>query len=100
MRYCGPRGIPLSVFLGWSRDDQDAALEWSARESRRCTSCGQLPDEGPVHAHVDTCQGCAVQKAAQPEAADLPGGHVHLARGLPTECPRCARELEANRPRG
>jgi hypothetical protein len=43
--YCGPRGIPLSVFLGrvvypgepqWTEDDARAALDWQAEDARRC----------------------------------------------------------------
>ena len=40
MAYCGPRGIPLSTFLGWAVDDQAAALAWQADDASRCPNCG------------------------------------------------------------
>lgn len=99
MAYCGPRGIPLSAFLSWSKDDQDAALGWAGYESRRCRGCGSHPDEGPRHAHTDECPGCLKQEAATKAARDIPGAHVHLAPGTTAECARCTLEREANTPR-
>lgn len=70
MEYCGPRGIPhQSVFLGWSQEDQDAALAWMTWDARRCPLCGTNPadwkdDEGrarippPWEWEMDVCYGC------------------------------------------
>ena len=56
LRYCAPRGIPLSVFLEqrtvypgqphWTEDDTLAALDWQAEQDRRCPDCGEHAD-GP-----------------------------------------------------
>ena len=97
MRYCGPRGIPLSQFLAWAQPDQDTALAWQAREALRCGSCGHHPDDGPVHAHVEVCPSCAARAAASAEVRDTPGAHVHLAAGTPADCPQCAVTNELNR---
>lgn len=98
MAYCGPKGIPLSAFLGWSQADQDAALAWSAHESRRCQSCGHHPDEDRPHTHVNVCSGCrAVDAAGKSEAAKVPGAHVRIAHGAPSECPHCRRMADLNR---
>lgn len=96
MAYCGPRGIPLSTFLGWEQADQDAALSWAGYESRRCSSCGTHPDEPARHPHVDTCTSCVARDQAIADAKDLPGAHVHLVTGTPATCPRCQLEIEAN----
>ncbi|TKJ24367.1 hypothetical protein [Blastococcus sp. CCUG 61487] len=107
MAYCGPRGIPLSVFLGrvvgpgdpaWLRSDRDAAVEWAAHEARRCGSCGTHPDDWADnrhahHAHLsDQCPGC-LQKHRRTEAVGKdglpPGVHVILPRGPAAACPRC-----------
>lgn len=93
MAYCGPRGIPLSVFLGWPQDDQDAALAWQAREATRCPGCGSHeadwdPDAGGSRtawaADVHICQGCVQveqQRARMDdEAPSQRGVHVRLTR--------------------
>lgn len=90
MAYCGPRGIPLSVFLEWDPDDQDAALLWQARESARCPSCRTHPDDwdpdaggrrDAFHAEIEVCPGCrgldAVRDATDPKTTP-PGAHVVL----------------------
>jgi hypothetical protein len=71
MRYCAPRGLPHSVFLSWSPDDQDKALAWLIDEESRCSECGTVPAEWlaadgkklavppPYEADVDFCGGCA-----------------------------------------
>lgn len=101
MAYCGPRGIPLSQFLEWSQEDQDAALGWSSYEARRCRSCGRHPAEGETHVHVDVCPGCiAVDKANQTDDAKVPGAHTRLVGGSFKSCSRCMTELEMNRPTG
>jgi hypothetical protein len=100
MAYCGPRGIALSEFLRWDRSDQDAALEWQAREGRRCKQCGTDPldwseDRFAFHAHVgDQCPGClARHRREQAEKKNdgglQPGEHVELAHGPFGDCPRC-----------
>ena len=100
MAYCGPRGIPLSRFLSWPQDDQDAALAWAGYESRRCRSCGHHPDEDLNHVHVDVCPGCVARKPYEKDAADTPGAHARLARGHRADCTRCKAEDAANRPGG
>ncbi len=64
MAYCGPRGIPLSTFLGWSQADQDAALAWQADQAQRCPRCGTHEDEDPGEAVKHVCRGCARTSAA------------------------------------
>jgi len=102
MDYCGPKGIPLSEFLSWSVDDQDAALSWQQRENRRCPGCGTHPGdwnetEGGSryawHGEILSCPGCAEQQRMQesPQMKDplLRGMHVHLRPGAHAECVRC-----------
>lgn len=89
----------MSVFLGWDQRDQDAALTWSAHESRRCPGCGFHPDEFPrtPHAHVDVCPGCvATERTSKTAEAKERGARVRLSREG-TECSRCRLEQEANR---
>lgn len=100
MAYCGPQGIPLSVFLSWSRQDQEAALAWQQYEARRCGSCGSHPDEGDHHVHTDVCPGCVqLQRARDSDDAKVPGAHTHLTHGTTSDCARCMAEIEANRRR-
>lgn len=58
LSYCGPRGIPLSVFLGrivypgeplWLEGDALAAVDWDAYEHAKCPGCGQPRDECMAH---------------------------------------------------
>lgn len=94
MDYVGPLGLPRSTFLGWDRDDQDAAIMWSLRRAATHSACGTRPDEwdpelgGDLHAYlgeVRVCQGCVVQAAAQKQISDKDvGAHVVLVRqGVP-----------------
>lgn len=94
MAYCGPRGIPLSTFLSWSKDDQAAALAWSGYESRRCRNCGFHPDEDQRHTHTDICPGCVKRDQAAKAAEDTPGAHVRLAHGTAATCDRCQLERQ------
>jgi len=96
MGYCGPRGIPLSTFLSWSQEDQDAALAWQGYEARRDSTCGYHPDEGKVHAHIDVCPGCVAREKRLKEASEIPGAHVAIALGSVAECKRCMDEIAAN----
>jgi hypothetical protein len=96
MAYCGPRGIPLSDFLSWSDDDQDAALGWQSDDNARCRSCGTHPDEWRVggrrafHAHARRCPGCEQLEQVRAAAPlDGEGVHHHLARGTAKGCPVC-----------
>lgn len=102
MAYCGPKGIPLSAFLGWSEADQDAALSWQGYESRRCGECGTHPDDwhpdhggdrNAYHSEHYTCPGCvALQRHREhPDIADgkTRGLHLRLAPGTHGDCPRC-----------
>lgn len=92
MAYCGPRGIPLSEFLSWREDDQQAALAWQARESRRCGDCGTHPDDwNPAEggsrdaykAQIHICEGC-VELQRLRESPELQGSirgvHLQLSR--------------------
>jgi hypothetical protein len=101
MAYCGPRGIALADFLRWSRDSQNAALEWQARESRRCRGCGTHPDDWAEdqhahHAHLsDQCPGCLRAASVERHFTDNgkkpldPGVTVLLPHGPAKDCPRC-----------
>jgi len=106
MAYCGPRGIPHSVFLGrvvragdaeWLPSDRDDALAWQAHENGRCGNCGTHPEEwreDPLafHAHLNECQGCKQrERLAQSEKAQKAGEGVSavMAHGPAAECPRC-----------
>lgn len=107
MAYCGPRGIPLSVFLGrivrpgvdpqWLPSDRDDALAWQAWDGQRCKSCGTHPDDWAedkmaYHAHLHECRGCRQQqRLAQSDEARAAGDGVTavLAHGSAADCPRC-----------
>jgi hypothetical protein len=107
MAYCGPRGIPLSVFLGravrpgedpqWLPSDRDDALAWQAFENRRCRSCGTHPDEWAedkmaYHAHLHECRGCRQRErlANSPNAQKAgEGSSSVMAHGSAVECPDC-----------
>lgn len=93
MAYCGPRGIPLSTFLGWPERDQEAALAWQSREASRCPGCGTYEadwDEAAGGsrtawaADVHVCQGCVQLEAGRTQINnDTPnarGVHVRLTR--------------------
>ncbi|HKN38787.1 MAG TPA: hypothetical protein VJ456_06740 [Acidimicrobiia bacterium] len=106
MAYCGPRGIPHSVFLGrvvgpddpqWLPSDREDAMAWSAHEARRCKHCGTHPEEWAedgmaYHAHMTACRGCRQlqrlqnSKQAQ-EAGD--GRSVVMAGGSAAHCKQC-----------
>lgn len=81
LTYCGPRGIPLSVFLGrvvypgdpeWLPDDTLAAFDWLERDMRTCVGCGQDTAEtvGPEHADkwnaevAGRCDACVARSRA------------------------------------
>jgi hypothetical protein len=97
MDYCAPRGLPLSGFLGWPADDQDAALWWQAEQNLRCRSCGTAAwewEENPSAYGVgeSVCRGCALIDRARREADEkvagtkfsraelFPGLQFHLTR--------------------
>lgn len=81
MAYCGPRGIPLSAFLGWSQDDQDAALAWQADQAQRCPRCGTHPDDPAGEASKHVCRGCARIHEAQESVLERarPFTHIRLS---------------------
>ena len=78
MDYCGPRGIPHSVFLGrpvgpgeptWTVDDRQKALWWLIHDAEKCKQCGHRAEEfdpargGDLHALEWTarhCRGCEI----------------------------------------
>lgn len=76
MRYCGPRGLPRSEFLGWSREDRDDALWWLIHEAQTCGGCGTRPAEWDPTA----------------------GGHPSAYQAVEVRCPGCAL-LEHHRER-
>ncbi len=93
MAYCGPKGIPLSRFLGWPQGDQDAALAWQARESTRCSGCGTFEadwdeehggDRNAWVPQVHVCQGCVAlerqRTVVNDEASGMRGVHFRLTR--------------------
>lgn len=107
MAYCGPRGIPHSVFLGrvarpgidpeWLQSDRDDALAWQVHENQRCRGCGTHPedwaeDKFAYHAHFQECVGCrqrdrlANSDDAQKKKA---GWSAVLSHGPATACARC-----------
>jgi hypothetical protein len=102
MDYCGPKGIPLDVFLTWKESSQDAALAWQFHENRRCSGCGTHPDDWnekqggsrmAYHGEWYTCPGCIEQERLResPEIQKAGRGvHVRLAHGSHGECNRCA----------
>ena len=79
MSYCGPRGIPWSVFMGdrgqpgpgeplWTDADRSLALEWQAERDMTCTGCGHPMDEttDPANRYgVQTldCESCRTRAA-------------------------------------
>jgi hypothetical protein len=101
MSYCGPKGIPLSRFLSWSEQDQDAALAWQSYENRRCPGCGTHPDDWnekqggsrwAYHGEVYTCPGCVESQRLNDSPEVQNGGrgkHVRLAAGSHADCVRC-----------
>lgn len=79
MAYCGPRGIPRSMFLSWPDDDQDAALAWAELDRVVCKRCGTEHADwdpklgGDPEAFLPlrvTDQGCYLLDAAQANLAD------------------------------
>lgn len=77
MAYCGPRGIPHSVFLGgpagWTPDDRDKALAWQELDRQTCRGCGTRTEEwNPEHGghrqaydfDVVVCPGCEKKQHA------------------------------------
>jgi hypothetical protein len=96
MAYCGPRGIELDAFLRWSKRSQDAALDWSAYEARRCKSCGTHPEEWAedklaYHAHISECRGCRqLQRLANTDQAKSgEGKFAVMAGGSAKDCANC-----------
>lgn len=96
MDYCAPHGIALSEFLRWEQRDQDAALEWSAYEARRCRGCGSHPDDWAedrfaYHAHLsEQCPGClAVHRLGERHKQLDPGVRIVLPRQPARECRQC-----------
>lgn len=106
MAYCGPRGIPHSVFLGrvvrpgvdagWLQADRDDALAWQAHENRRCRSCGTHPEEWAedkfaYHAHLSECRGCKQRERLSntDEAKRGEGRFAVMQPGPASDCPRC-----------
>lgn len=87
LRYCAPRGIPLSVFRGrvvcpgdpaWLDGDFVAALEWQAYEDGKCPGCGQPAsesmadeDDSPAYeAEALRCHACKVRSITEREASN------------------------------
>ncbi len=83
LRYCGPRGIPLSKFLeqrvgepDWTDRDAVAALDWQDWDVSLCPGCRQPVDECMAHedvspeyrAEVKRCHACRVVAIDMKEA--------------------------------
>jgi len=83
LRYCAPKGIPLSVFLDqrvvypgepqWLPADVKAVFDWQAHQDQTCDGCGQNTEDtfGPDHEEKwnavmsGHCDGCrALRRAA------------------------------------
>jgi hypothetical protein len=87
MAYCGPRGIPWSVFKAWAGEDRDAALWWLIHDRLTCEQCGTRPDEwdpeqgGSRDAYRwkvdDQCPGCAVLAVGQRRVDMAKEGRYH-----------------------
>ena len=91
MAYCGPKGIPLSTFLGWPEADQEMALAWQAREATKCGGCGTYEadwdeanggDRNAWGPSIHLCRGCEVlqKQSDDPQLKEFRGVHVRLAR--------------------
>lgn len=85
MRYCGPRGIPYTTWLGvgdrWDEYSREAAMAWQAREDDRCPGCGQqrhewldengvVLEEPPFELVEHACPSCAEKERYESEARD------------------------------
>jgi hypothetical protein len=99
MAYVGPRGIPLSSFLTWSPEDQEAALSWQAHEGRRHGACGTHPEDfadprhPDVHFHPAVCTGCqrlaAAREALAGDNDGTRGLDIVASAGAPVDCAVC-----------
>lgn len=87
MDYCGPLGLPRSTFLGWDRDDQDAAIVWSMRKRATCSSCGTREDEwdpalggrdDAYRAELRKCWGCHATAAREKSITKEMGAGVSV----------------------
>jgi hypothetical protein len=67
MAVCREYRIPHSAFLEWDELDQAKAIAFQIHESRRCGTCGILPEDWPDDApnedppyepDVKVCHGC------------------------------------------
>jgi hypothetical protein len=87
MDYCGPQGIPHSLFLRWSQDDQDKALAWVVDNWARCQRCGSYTDEWvnedgrpvqppPMFARAVRCQGCVTLESEEELIRKTSGGKM------------------------
>lgn len=83
MAYCGPHGIPHSVFLGsdqgWTQDDRDKALAWQELQRQTCRGCGTRAEEwdpaqgGDRTAYVFdvvVCAGCEQRERVEASLSD------------------------------
>lgn len=81
MAYCGPLGIPHSVFLGWDELDQDKAIAWLSFEKSKCNGCNTFPSEyldsegrmaypPPYVVSSEICYGCVLIKEKNDEIGD------------------------------
>jgi hypothetical protein len=95
MAYCGPRGIPRSVFLGrvwpnpadptepqWLSDDFDAAMDWMEYEDNKCVGCGMhrdecMSDDPPDYvAHPVVCWACQERDVRAKQHAESGGSQA------------------------
>ena len=71
-----PLGIPHSTFLGWSDDDQDKALMYTAEMATVCRGCGTRQadwDEDP-NAYIGNWRICPGCERLEEEDANIPDG--------------------------
>jgi hypothetical protein len=92
MDYCGPRGIPHSVFLGWDASDRDKALTWQRRDHATCKRCGTRHEEwdpddgGRENAYVAVpvqCPGCAERGRVESKVTEDAGPGVQVQLWTP-----------------
>lgn len=97
MAYCGPRGIPHSVFLSWPELDQDKALEWAREQATVCDGCGTRraewdADGDAYYAVPSICRGC---EAIEYERESVPDKAKGVRIGLMERAVVEAKQLAA-----
>ncbi len=85
MAYCGPLGLPHSVFLTWDDDDRDKAVAYTRAMHHICKGCGTRPEEWEANPNayigdIYKCEGCVRLEGERENAAESTekGLHVRL----------------------